>query len=137
MRRTAALAALLLATLVLAAPAHAAAPRYIMVTGPGLLRPVLLADWNENLEFGVAVAGAPRTRDKLAKRPRFRIAEFWGWIGPPPTRPGQAGQHGWFYPAHGLRGPVIVLMADGILVPRVAPARVLRILARHGVPTRL
>jgi hypothetical protein len=126
-----------MSTLVLAAPAQAAAPRYIMVTGPGLLRPALLADWYENLDFVVAVAGAPRARGNLTRRPRFRIAEFWGWIGPPPTRPDQASQHGWFYPAHGSRRPVIVLVAEGILVPRVAPARVLSILAGHGVPTRL
>lgn len=108
-----------------------------MVTGPGLLRPVLLADWWENLEFMVAVADAPRAKVNLARRPRFRLAEFWGWAGPPPTRPGQANQHGWFYPAYRSGRPVIVITANGIIVPRVAPARALRILAGHGVPTRL
>src|SRR5205807_650244 len=51
-----------LAVLALAAPATAAAPNYILVSGPGLARPVLLGDWNENLALLAAVANAPRAK---------------------------------------------------------------------------
>jgi len=128
--------------LLLAAPAKAAAPNYILVSGPGIKRPILLANWGENGALLSALVGVPRAKSdvvrRLAQRPRFDLAEFWGWGGRPrPTRPGQANQHGWFYPAHGWRPPVIALMVDGYDFPRLVPARVLRILARHHVPLRL
>jgi len=128
--------------LLLAAPAHAAAPNYILVSGPGIKRPILLANWGENGALLSALVGVPRAESnvlrRLAQRPRFDLAEFWAWGGRPrPTRPGQANQHGWFYPAHGSRPPTIVLMVDGYNFPRLVPARVLRILPRHHVPLRL
>jgi hypothetical protein len=128
--------------LLLAAPAHAAAPNYILVSGPGIKRPILLANWGENGALLSALVGVPRARSdvvrRLAQRPRFDLAEFWGWGGRPrPTRPGQANQHGWFYPAHGSRPPVIALMVGGYTFPRLVPASVLRILASHHVPLRL
>jgi hypothetical protein len=131
----------LAAALVVAGPAQAAAPNYILVSGPGLPRPVLLANWNENLALLVGVANAPRATGAavrgLARRPRFDLAEFWGWSGlPPPTTPDGANQHGWFYPAHGSKPPVIVLMANGSNVARLAPPPVLRIFVRHHIPTR-
>jgi hypothetical protein len=140
--RVQAVAGALAVALVLAPTAGAAAPNYILVSGPGLARPVLLANWNENLVLLSAVAGAPRAKGAavrgLARRPRLDLAEFWGWAGRPrPTRPSQANQHGWFYPAHGARRPLIEIMVDGIRVPRLVPAKVLRIFTRHGVPTRL
>jgi hypothetical protein len=128
----------LAAALALAAPAQAAAPNYILVSGPGLARPVLLADWDENLRLLSALVNAPTVAPRLAKRPRFDLAEFWGWGGrPKPTRPTQASQHGWFYPAHGSRPAVVDIMVGGRQVPRLAPRAVLRIFARHHVPTRL
>ena len=33
----------------LSASANAAAPRYILVSGPNFQRPIVLGDWNENL----------------------------------------------------------------------------------------
>ena len=61
------------AMVVLAAPAQAAAPNYILVTGPGLPRPILLANWTENLDLLLAVANAPKasrtTVQGLARRP--------------------------------------------------------------------
>jgi hypothetical protein len=128
--------------LALAVPAQAAAPDYILVSGPGLAHPVLLARWEENARLLLAVAGAPRAKPSvartLARRPRFDLAEFWGWSGRArPTRPSQANQHGRFYPARGTQPPVITVMVNGIKVPRIAPARALRILARHGVPIRV
>lgn len=128
--------------LVVAAPAKAAAPNYILVSGSGLAQPALLADWSENGDLLVAVGAAPRAKPgvvrRLRGRPRFDVAEFWGWEhSAQPTRASQANQHGWFYPAWHKRPAVFVLMVDGIRVPRIARAEALKILARHGVPTRL
>ena len=129
------------AALALATPALAAAPNYILVSGPGLAQTVLLGDWNENLDLLVAVANGPRAKGsavrELARRPHYDLAEFWGWSGlPAPTSPRDANQHGTFYPAHRALRPVFVLMVDGSRVPRLASQAALRILARHGVPTR-
>jgi len=132
----------LLAALVLASPVYAAAPNYILVSGPGLKQPIILGDWAENGALLLALVNAPRAKGSvvrsLAQRRRFDLAEFWGWGSRPrPTRPSQANQHGWFYPAHASMQPVIVLMVNGERVPRLVPARVLKILARHHVPLRL
>ena len=130
-----------LAALFAAAPAQAAAPNYILVSGPGIRNPILLADWNENLELLGSLVDAPVAKGRavrnLARRPRFDLAEFWGWAGKRrPTRSRQANQHGSFYPAH--RGHrAVVLEVNGEKVPRLAPARALRILARHKKPTSL
>ena len=71
--RAAILVVAMAAMVVLAAPAQAAAPNYILVTGPGLPRPVLLANWTENLDLLLAVANAPKasrtTVQGLARRP--------------------------------------------------------------------
>jgi hypothetical protein len=130
------------AILVLASPAQAAAPNYIIVSGSGLARPVLLSNWKENLVLLLAVANAPRARGiairGLAHRPRLDLAEFWAWSGRTrPTTATNANQHGQFYPARGSRPQVIVMTANGVTVPRLAPASLLKILARHGIPTRL
>jgi hypothetical protein len=140
--RAAALVAALAALLVLAAPVHAAAPNYILVSGPGLKRPIILGNWSENGALLSALVNAPRAKGgvllALARRPRFDLAEFWGWGSRPrPTRPSQANQHGWFYPAHGSKPPVIVLMVNGYRFPRLVPPAVVKILARHHVPLRL
>jgi hypothetical protein len=131
-----------LASLLAAAPAHAAAPNYILVSGPGISHPILLGNWDENLALLGALVDARIAKGSavrhLARRPRFDLAEFWGWSGlPRPTRPSQANQHGWLYPAHGAKPAVIVLMVDGARVPRLLPTRVREIFARHGVPLRL
>jgi hypothetical protein len=127
--------------LVLAASAAAAAPNYILVSGPGLARPVLLDSWGENLALLSALAEAPKASRAVARglprRPRFHLAEFWGWSEyPRPTHPSQANQHGWFYPAHGRQAAVFRLTVDGSMAPRVAPPAALAILTRHGIPTR-
>jgi hypothetical protein len=130
------------AALVLASGVEAAAPQYILVSGPGLERPVLLASWAENHAFLLALSNAPRARSatarRLAARPKLRLGLFWGWAKKPrPTRQSQANQKGWFYPAWQAQPAVVDLLVNGVRVPRIAPARVLGILARHGVPTRL
>jgi hypothetical protein len=131
-----------LASLLTAAPAHAAAPNYILVSGPGIRHPILLGNWDENLALLGALVDARIAKGsavrQLARRPRFDLAEFWGWSGlPRPARPSEANQHGWLYPAHGAKPAVIVLMVNGTRVPRLLPARVREILTRHHVPLRL
>jgi hypothetical protein len=123
----------------LVASARAAAPNYILVAGPGLEQPVLLDDWNENLELVVAIGrGAKAKRPVLrglARRPRYDLAEFWNWsFLPAPTDPREASQHGWFYPAHGRRPALFKVMVEGKTFPRLASRTALAILARHGVP---
>ena len=127
--------------LVLASPAHAAAPNYIVVSGPGLARPIILSNWKENLVLLLAVANARKaseiTTRGLIDRPRFDLAEFWGWSGRPrPTSAKGANQHGQFYPAHGTEPAVVVMTVNGITIPRLAPTSLMKILARHSVPIR-
>jgi hypothetical protein len=137
--RFAILVSLLLAAGVLAFPAQAAAPRYILVTGPGLQRPATLGNWTENLAFVTSLLRARRpTSGWRGNRPRYELALFWGVPAKPiPTRPTNANQYGWFYPAIGGRRGVVKLRVSGEDFPRVATAETLRILARHGVPTRI
>jgi hypothetical protein len=129
------------ASLLAVAPAQAAAPNYILVSGPGIRHPILLGNWDENGALLSALVNAPIAKGsavlRLAGRPRFDLAEFWGWGSlPRPTRPSQANQHGWLYPAHGSKPAVVVLMVNGARVPRLLPVRVREILARHHVPLR-
>lgn len=129
------------APLVFAAGASAAAPRYIMVTGPSLQQPVLLDDWWENLRFMQAVSygtsiGAPR----VARRPRFLVSLFWDanvWT-EPPTRPDGANERGWFYPAYGKRPAAFEMDRSwrALGFRRVATSELLTIFRAHGVPTR-
>ena len=140
--RAAPLVAALAAVLVLASPAYAAAPNYILISGSGLKRPIILGNWNENGALLSALINAPRAQGRvvlaLARRPRFDLAEFWDWGSRPrPTQPSQANQHGWFYPARRSKPAVIVLMVNGYRFPRLLPAAVVKILARHHVPLRL
>jgi hypothetical protein len=129
------LSAALLAAGVVAVPAQAAAPRYILVSGPGLQRPATLADWTENLAFLTSLLQARRpTSGWRGNRTRYDLALFWGVPAKPvPTRPNEANQHGWFYPATGGRRAVVEIRVSGEDFPRVATPETLRILARHGV----
>lgn len=140
--RAAAFVAALAAVLAFASPVQASAPNYILVSGPGIKRPIVMANWGENGALLSALVNVPEARGNavrgLARRPRFDLAEFWGWGGRPrPRRPTQANQHGWFYPAHRSKPPIIVLTVDGDQFPRLVPTVVLKILARHHVPLRL
>ena len=132
------IAAVLAAGLV-AVQAQAAAPRYILVSGPGLQRPAILGNWSENLAFVTSLLHARRpTSGWRENRPRYDLALFWGVPAKPvPTRPNEANQHGWFYPATGGRRAVVKMRVSGEDFPRVATPETLRILARHGVPTRI
>jgi hypothetical protein len=129
------------AVAVVVAPAHAAAPNYILVSGPGLQQPVLLDDWSENAQLLLAIGQGRRAKRAalrgLARRPRYDLAEFWNWnFLPAPTDPREATQHARFYPARGRKPAIITAMVDGKRVPRIASPRALAILAGHGVPTR-
>jgi hypothetical protein len=134
-------AAVFLSALALAAPASGAAPNHIVVSGPGLPKPVVLDSWAENARLLAALVpapkAAPRAVARLRTRPRLHLALFWGWAGRPrpKTRAG-ANQDGWFYPAHRSQPAVLALTVNGIAPPRVAPPQALRILRRHGVPIR-
>lgn len=142
MARLGLVGAVVAAAVALVAPAHAAAPNYILVSGPGLTQPVLLDDWSENLDLLGAIGQGPRAKRAalrgLARRPRLDLAEFWNWSYlPPPTDPREATQHAWFYPAHGRKPPIFRGMFDGKKAPRLGSRAALAILARHGIPTRL
>jgi hypothetical protein len=135
------------ALVALSAPAAlAAAPRLILVEGGGLSRPVVLADWSENLTFLTQwLEARPARRAHLRCRPAYRLSFMWGpeWndyvdSGKPlrAIRPRDTDFHGRFWPA--WRGRSAVLdPGHGVLVgARVATATQLRTLSRHGVPIR-
>jgi hypothetical protein len=129
----------LLAAGVVVAPAQAAAPRYILVSGPGLQRPATLGNWSENLAFVTSLLHARRpAAGWRGNRPRYQLALFWDVpTKPVPTKPSAANQYGLFYPATGGRRAVVKLRVSGQDFPRLATAETLRVLARHGVPTRV
>ena len=132
-------AALSVAAVTVTVDAHAAAPRYILVTGPGLQHPTVLGDWDENLTFLLSLIPPRRPAPGWrTDRPRYKLALFWGVPARPvPTDPRKASQVGWFYPAAEGRRAVIVLLVSGQDGPRIATSKALRILARHGIPTRV
>jgi hypothetical protein len=142
MARLTALTAALAAALILALPGWSAAPPYIMVSGPRLAKPVLLSNWNENLLLLLATDASPRAKPvdlrSLSARPRLDLALFWGWSldSPPPTKTSDASAHGSFYPTYKGHLAVIRMKTNGEDYAHVASAKVLRILAKHGVPTR-
>ncbi len=133
--------------LVGAAPAQhgvaAAAPPYIMVSGPKLAKPVLLSDWSENLVLLTAAAASARAKPvdlrSLRGRPRLDLALYWGWPldSPPPTKSSDASAHGSFYPTYRGRPALIQMKVNGEDYARIASPAVLKIFAKHGIPTRL
>ena len=79
MARISILIAAVLVAGVIAVPAQAAAPRYILVSGPGLQRPATLGNWTENLAFVTSLLHARRpTPGWRDDRPRYDLALFWG-----------------------------------------------------------
>jgi hypothetical protein len=139
-----------LVALCLAPAAGAASPRIIMVTGPALGKPVFLSDQLENLDLMLAFQegreieeGRVADPKELRHRPYLELWLYWGndqWE--PYVREGrladisreQANQYGRFYPAIGRRDAVMNLDVPG---SRKATAKLLAILARHGIPTRV
>jgi hypothetical protein len=123
---------------VAAGPATAAAPRYIIVSGGQLAKPILLADWSENLRFETAVLLAPKARQpvKLPLRSRLTLSLFWGWGAHPPSSPSRAKQRGWIYPGTRSRPSLIALRVNGRSQLRVVSGALLRMLTRHAILTR-
>lgn len=129
-----------------AAPAQAAAPRLVMVSGATLAKPVLLSDWGEiTTLYGMLFNGSAAPSDMRGGRPSLQLALFWdanvweryvrnGRLGS--LRPEQANQFGWFYPAVPGSPALVELPGVGTWPKRVSP-QALAILARHGVPVRL
>jgi hypothetical protein len=129
-----------------AAPARAAAPRLVMVSGAPLAAPVLLSDWDEIATlYGMLVSGPATPSELRGRRPSLQLALFWdanlwepyvrdGRLGS--LRSGQANQFGWFYPAVPGSPALVELPRVGTWPRRVSP-QALAILARHGVPVRL
>jgi len=121
----------------------AAAPPYIMVSGPKLAKPVLLSNWEENLTLLTAAEASPRAKPgelrTLSTRPRLDLALFWGWPldSPPPTKASDASAHGSLYPTYKGRPALIRITTNGVSTTRVASPKVLQIFAKHGVPTRM
>jgi hypothetical protein len=143
-------AACALAALCLAPTAVAASPRIIMVTGPSLEKPIFLADQLENLDLMLAFQEGREIEEgrvvdpmELRDRPYLGLWLYWGNTQWEPyvsegrldeLRREQANQYGRFYPAFGRRDAVMSLDVPG---SRKATAKLLAILARHGIPTQL
>jgi hypothetical protein len=136
----------LLAVVWSAAPAQAAAPRLVMVSGAPLASPILLSDWDEIATLTDLLASGPAApSDPRDDRPSLQLALFWnagiwesyvreGRLGS--LRPEQANQFGRFYPAVAARPALVDLPWDGTWPKQVGP-EALAILIRHGVPTQL
>lgn len=135
--RVAVLAVAVFCQLAIASPAAAAAPRYIMVSGPSYHRPVLLDDWRENHQLLLEIASSPLASSSLASgltsRPSARLALFWGWGSERPAHPADAFSKGTFYPRYRGLPAIVQVMVDGDDRPRVLAARVLSRLERRGV----
>jgi hypothetical protein len=143
-------AASALAALWLAPTAVAASPRIIMVTGPSLENPIFLSDQLENLDLMLAFQEGREIEEgrvvdpmELRDRPYLELWLYWGNTQWEPyvsegrldeLRREQANQYGRFYPAFGRRAAVMNLDVPG---SRKATAKLLAILARHGIPTQL
>ncbi len=137
----------------LARPAHAAAPRLILVYGDLIGQPVLLSDWHDNLFVLAADERAAEPAD-LTARPSLELALFWSpeWdhliragYSPESFPPEQASQRGRFYPAIEENPALLAIEAPrdgtavgwvGWRVQRVRPEG-LAVLARHGIPVYL
>lgn len=133
-------AAMMLAAVVswrMASNASAAAPHVIVVEGELLDAPVLLQDWTENLELVQAIEGGrgavPASWD-AAKGSRARLDLLYFWMAEPTvTSVSQLGAPEARIPFWPAAGDEAARIGSG----EVADARVLAILARHGVPTRV
>jgi hypothetical protein len=139
-----------LAALCLAPTAVAASPRIIMVTGLSLDNPIFLSDQLENLDLMLAFQEGREIEEgrvvdpmELRDRPYLELWLYWGATQWEPyvsegrldeLRREQANQYGRFYPAFGRRDAVMNLDVPG---SRKATAKLLAILARHGIPTQL
>jgi hypothetical protein len=145
MMRTALIFAAVLA-LGLVAPAQAAAPRLIMVSGEPLTGPILISDAEQVFElYQSFFQGQPVERGALEGRRSLRLGLFWdNALWEPYVREGRldeltperANTVGWFYPAADDRPALVDVPGYGSW-PKVANERTLGILEGSGVPVRL
>jgi hypothetical protein len=145
-RPLAGIAAAAVAAALFAGAARSAAPRIVIVSGKPLVRQVAISNWQAIFVVVQEAVSAPAAaRTGLARRPRLRLALFWGpgWnqylrAGKRASAltPGQADQHGSLYPAwHGL--PALIDLPWAGSWPRVVSARARAVLSRYGVPVRV
>jgi hypothetical protein len=142
-RRTLLLAIPLL-PLVFTFKVESAGPRLILVHGEALGNPIVLDDWQENINLVQGVAGGAEVRsEELDGRPYFELAFYSGpyWtqyvnngksVGD--LRPEGGDQRWRFYPA--VDGYAAALRLDAGR-PRRISTEGAAILSRHGIPTRL
>ena len=121
----------------------AAAPPYIMVSGPRLAKPVPSPTGRR--EPGPPPGGgrvpspkgerAPRAEHQAAARPGV----FWGWsLDSPPQNESERRQRArLLLPTYRGRPALIRMKVNGEDHVHVASPKVLRIFAKHGIPTRM
>src|SRR5687767_9415290 len=147
---------LIVIVLIMTIPLVAAAPRIIMFSGPRLDRPVVLTDWQANMDLVQALEQTTYVgADQLKDRPYLTVSFFWGprWNafineGRPLSdlRPEEAGHHGRFYPAAG-DVPAVLLQTHPSSTPSgvpksveefgkggALPARTVAMLKERGIP---
>jgi hypothetical protein len=126
--------------------AEAAAPRLILVSGPPLVRPIVISDWSDNGVFFSEVAySIPVGRRGLAARPSFRLSFFWDqrWSdyvaegrSLRAVCPCQTPYRGRFWPAY-RSAPAVVDLGHGYYAgTKLATGKLLGVLRRHRVPVR-
>lgn len=118
-----------------------AAPHVIIIQGKGLSQPVILDDWNENVELLGSFADNEIVKsEELVGRPYLEISMFWGpkWL--EFVRSGQslnnlrtqdANQQGRLYLTTGNQEPAISL---NDLYARKLSHQGIAILRKHGIP---
>jgi hypothetical protein len=130
-------------------PEAFAAPEIILVYGSLLPERRVIASFKDNHRLLLAINLPAPSLTSLAKRPAYQLALFWGsqWRATAESpqllstlRPGQADQHGTFYPAIGAL-PAVLIIDAAFGQPRRTGGLVaesgLAILRRHRVPVRV
>lgn len=143
---------ILLASTVIASPAVAASPWFMMFYGSPLSKPIVLKNSKGDFENFIVLENTKVMYiepESLDGRSYVKMALFWGpeWQryrdeGKPvdALRPEQANQHARFYPTVDGADALIVIdpisvSGSSVRVRRVEPEG-LAVLARHGVPVR-
>jgi hypothetical protein len=116
------------------------------MAGDPLSSPVVLADWEENLELVTEICrGTEIAPDSLTDRPAIRLGAFWdrSWEKYVPEgqlaslRMSQADPFGRYYPEVDGRPAAVELTVAGCDTPKQASERVQLLLSRSGVPTSI
>jgi hypothetical protein len=127
-----------------ASPAYAAAPRLIIMAGDALSSPVVLSDWEDNLELVTEICRSTDVAPgSLADRPTIRLGAFWDRSWGEYVREGrlaslrmsQADPFGRYYPEEDGRPAAVELTVAECDTPKHASERVQLLLSRSGVPT--